>query len=160
MTKATDELGLVEGVRRDLHSAHEGHALEEGEELGGGGLDKARGWLDLVPREGDGGLDGQGGRLVGGEGSEEESTAAVGGEAAGSHHFDDEGGSDHETTTKPEMHDNTGKWVLYFYSTGHLPLLIFAGNVSEQAAFWLDKYLGTPFLAYHYLAASPLIIFC
>jgi len=37
VAKAADELGLVEGVRGNLHAPHQGHITEEGEELRGEG---------------------------------------------------------------------------------------------------------------------------
>jgi len=41
VAEAADELGLVEGVSGDLHAPHQGHVAEEGEELRGGGRDRA-----------------------------------------------------------------------------------------------------------------------
>ncbi|MQM00570.1 hypothetical protein Taro_033307 [Colocasia esculenta] len=65
VAESTDELGLVEGVRGDLHPTHHGHFPEEPHELPGGGLDLPRGRLALVADEGDAGLHGDGGGLVG-----------------------------------------------------------------------------------------------
>ena len=64
VAEAADELGLVEAVGGDLHAAHDGHVAEEGEELGGGGGDGARGRVAVVGGEGDGGLHGDG--VIGG----------------------------------------------------------------------------------------------
>lgn len=59
VAEPADELGLIEGIRGDLHPAHHGHVAEEGEELGRGGGDVARGRVDDVGGEGDRGLDGE-----------------------------------------------------------------------------------------------------
>ena len=65
VAEPADELGLVEGVGGDLHAAHEGHVAEEGDELGGGGGDIARGWVDEVGGERDRCLDGERRRGIG-----------------------------------------------------------------------------------------------
>lgn len=80
MAEPANELGLVEGVGGGLHAAHHGHVTEEGEELGGGGVDEGRGGLDLVALEGDAGLNGDRGLTAGGGGEraqEEEEEAMV-----------------------------------------------------------------------------------
>jgi len=41
VAEAADQLGLVEGVRRDLHPPHQRHVTEERDELRWGGLDGA-----------------------------------------------------------------------------------------------------------------------
>ena len=70
VAEAADELGLVEGVRGDLHAPHQGHIEEEGEELRGGGCHGARGGFAVVRGGVDGGLDGEGGVGGGDDGGE------------------------------------------------------------------------------------------
>ena len=78
VAESADQLGLVELVRGDLHPPHRRHVAEEGHELLRGGIDGARQRIVLVGCEGDAGLDGDGGGVVG-----EEETAERGCERDG-----------------------------------------------------------------------------
>lgn len=83
VAKPSDQLRLVERVGGDLHPAHGGHVVEEGEELLGSGLDGARRLLALVGGEGDGGLDGEGGGVVSRGGGRDRASERVGGAEKG-----------------------------------------------------------------------------
>lgn len=77
MAKTADQLSLVERVSGDFHPAHQGHVTEEPEQLLGTSLDRTGGLVAVVGCEGDGSLDGEGGRVIGSGG---EGTAEGGGE--------------------------------------------------------------------------------
>ena len=66
MAKSTNKLRLVQRIRRDLHTPHLRHVVEERHQLGGGGLDGARRRLAVVTGERNRGLDGER-RGVGGD---------------------------------------------------------------------------------------------
>lgn len=71
MAETADQLGLVERIGGDLHPTHGGHVAEEGHELLRGGVDSARWGIDFVAGEGDAGLDGDDGGVIGRESAAE-----------------------------------------------------------------------------------------
>ena len=68
VAETADQLGFIEGVGSNLHPPHQRHIVEESEQFFGSGFDIARGWLAFVADEGDAGLDGEDGAVVGGGG--------------------------------------------------------------------------------------------
>ena len=70
MAETADQLGFIQGIRSNLHPPHQRHVAEESEQLPGSGFDVPGGRLAFMADEGDAGLDGEDGGVVGGGGGE------------------------------------------------------------------------------------------